>query len=77
MPAEAIMAKPGNTGLKRIVRAASYSMAGLAWAWRNEAAFRQEVLLAVILSPLGWYLGKDGTERALLLGVLLLVVVLT
>ena len=55
--------------------AASYSMAGLAWAWRKEAAFRQEVVLAAILAPLAWYLGTDGVERALLLGVLLLVLV--
>lgn len=66
------MNKPGNTGFKRIVCAAAYSFAGLAWAWRQEAAFRQEVLLVLVLAPLGWYLGDGGVERALLLGVLLL-----
>ena len=69
------MGKPGNTGLKRILCAAGYSMAGFAWAWRNEAAFRQELILAVILAPLGWYLGHTGVERALLIGVLLLVLI--
>ncbi len=68
------MGKPGNTGLKRVLCAASYSMAGLAWAWRKEAAFRQELLLVIILAPLGWYLGESGVQRALLLGVLVLVV---
>lgn len=67
------MVKPGNTGLKRLLRAVSYSMAGLAWVWRKEAAFRQEAVLAAILAPLGWYLGAGGAKRALLLGVLLLV----
>ena len=67
------MGKPGNTGLKRIWFAASYSLAGIAWAWRNEAAFRQEAVLAAVLAPVGLYLGKDGVERALLLGALLLV----
>ncbi|MEK7321869.1 MAG: diacylglycerol kinase [Pseudomonadota bacterium] len=67
------MNKPGNTGFKRIVCAAGYSFAGLAWVWRQEAAFRQEVWLVLALAPLGWYLGDNGVERALLLGVLLLV----
>jgi diacylglycerol kinase (ATP) len=69
------MGKPGNAGLKRVIRAAGYSLAGLAWAWRNEAAFRQELSLAVILAPLGWYLGDGGIERALLLVTLFLVLV--
>lgn len=69
------MGKPGNTGLKRVVCATAYSFAGLAWAWRKEAAFRQELLLVVVLAPLGWYLGESGIERALLLGVLILVLV--
>lgn len=69
------MGKPGNTGLKRVFYATTYSMAGLAWAWRNEAAFRQEAVLALLLAPLGWYLGETGVERALLIGVLLLVLI--
>jgi len=69
------MGKPGNTGLRRIWFATSYSMAGIAWAWRNEAAFRQEVGLAAVLAPLGLYFGKDGEARALLLGSLLLVLI--
>ena len=69
------MAKPGNTGLKRLLCAARYTYAGLSWAWRKEAAFRQELLLVIVLAPLGWYLGKSGMERAVLLGVLLPVLV--
>ena len=69
------MAKPGNTGFKRLLCAMTYSRDGLAWAWRKEAAFRQELLLAIVLTPLGWYLGKSGLERSMLLGVLLLVLV--
>ena len=69
------MAKPGNTGLKRLLCAMTYTRAGLAWAWRKEAAFRQELMLAIVLAPLAWYLGKSGAERALLLGVLMLVLV--
>jgi len=64
-----------TTGLRRIVNAAGYSLSGLKAAWRTEAAFRQEVLLVVILLPLAWILGENGVERALLVSVCLLVVV--
>ncbi len=67
------MGKPGNTGFTRLINATTYSMAGLAWAWRNEAALRQEAILALLLAPLACYLGETGVERALLVGVLLLV----
>jgi diacylglycerol kinase (ATP) len=69
------MAKPGNTGFKRLLCAMTYTRAGLGWAWRKEAAFRQELLLAIVLSPLAWYLGKSGLERAVLIGALILVLV--
>ncbi len=65
----------GATGLRRIVNAARYSLAGLAAAVRQEAAFRQELMLAVVLVPLGLYLGRSGSERALLVGSVLLVLV--
>jgi diacylglycerol kinase (ATP) len=54
------------TGLTRIVRAFGYSLQGFRHAWREEAAFRQELILAVIVVPAGLYLGRSGVERALL-----------
>uniref|UniRef100_UPI00333E8083 diacylglycerol kinase n=1 Tax=Castellaniella defragrans TaxID=75697 RepID=UPI00333E8083 len=60
-------------GLVRIVRAFGYSLQGLGAAWRHEAAFRQEVVLAAILIPLGLWLGDTALERLLLAGVLVLV----
>lgn len=63
------------TGLRRIWNAAGYSMRGLAAAWSNEAAFRQEVMLMVILAPLALLLGQNGLERALLLAVCLVVLI--
>ena len=69
------MGKPGNTGLKRLLCATLYSFAGFSWAWRNESAFRQELLLVIVLTPVAWFLGKNGIERALMIGVLLLVLV--
>ena len=70
------MGKPGNTGLRRIINATTYSMAGIKAALRHEAAFRQESVLAAILIPLGIWLGETGVERALLAGVCLLVLII-
>jgi len=39
---------PAATGINRVIKAASYSWQGIQYAFRNEAAFRQEsVLLAI------------------------------
>ena len=65
----------GATGIRRLVNATRYSLEGLAAAARHEAAFRQELMLAVIMVPLGLWLGKNGVERALLVGSVLLVLV--
>jgi diacylglycerol kinase (ATP) len=61
----------GKTGLARIANAAGYSWAGLTAAFRHEDAFRQEVLLALLLIPLALALGETGIERALMIGALL------
>ena len=59
----------------RVLRAGTYSMAGLRAALSKEAAFRQEVILFVLLAPLGAWLGRDAVERALLLGSLIMVLI--
>lgn len=69
------MAKPGETGLRRILSACGYSLQGVTSCWRNEAAFRQEVLAGVVLVPLSFVLGESGIEIALLLGSCLLVLI--
>ena len=65
----------GKTGLRRVCNALGYSLAGLAAAYRNEDAFRQEVLLAVILVPLAFYLGDCAITRALMIASVLLVII--
>lgn len=65
----------GKQGLQRLVNALGYSRDGLASAWRHEAAFREEVLLALVAVPLGLWLGQGGVEKALLVGCILLVLV--
>ncbi len=71
------MASPfkGKTGLARVWNALFYSFDGLKAAFRHEDAFRQELLLAAFLLPLGVWLGESGVEKALLSGVVLLVLV--
>ena len=70
------MASPkGLFDLQRVWRAAGYSVSGLKAALVNETAFRQEMALFVLLAPLGLWLGRDGVERSLLVGSLVLVLV--
>lgn len=65
----------GKQGLTRLINALGYSRDGLCAAWKNEAAFREEVLLAAITLPLAFYLGQTGIERALLAGSVLFVLI--
>ena len=69
------MGKPGATGLKRIINATGYSWLGLKAAYKHESAFRQELWLAVIMVPLGLYLGQDWTDKAALACSVLFVLV--
>ena len=65
----------GKTGLRRLINATGYSLSGLAEAARHEDAFRQELILAAVMVPLGIWLGATGIERALLVGSVLLVLI--
>lgn len=64
-----------TSGLTRIVNAFGYSLKGFRDCYRHEAAFRQEVFLAVGLFPLGLWLGDGGVEKALLVGSWILVMI--
>ena len=69
----------GNMGNKNenliahIKNAFIYTFAGLKAAWKNELAFRGEVVVVMIMSPLGLWLGRSAVERALLIASLLLI----
>lgn len=65
----------GKTGLTRVWNAFHYSMAGLAAAYRNEDAFRQEVWLAAVLLPLALWLPVGAIGKALMIGSVLLVII--
>ena len=74
-PKSAIEEFKGKQGLTRLINALGYSKDGLAAAWKNEAAFREEVLLAAVAFPLAFYLGQTGIERALLAGSILFILI--
>ena len=64
----------GNENLiDHIINAFRYTFAGLKSAWKNELAFRGEVVVVMIMSPLGLWLGRSAVERALLIASLLLI----
>jgi diacylglycerol kinase (ATP) len=70
------MASPnGLFDLRRVWRAAGYSLNGLKTALKYESPFRQEMALFVVLAPLGFWLGHDNIERSLLVGSLVLVLI--
>ena len=63
------------TGVTRVLRAFGNSLKGFAGAFREEAAFRQELALAVVVIPVGVWIGDSGVERALLIAPMLLILV--
>jgi diacylglycerol kinase (ATP) len=65
----------GKTGIKRLLNAFKYSVAGTLAAFKHEDAFRQEVFLSVILIPLAIYLGETTTEQALMITSVLLIII--
>lgn len=67
------MGNSRTTGIKRLINAMINTIKGMRAAWRGEEAFRQEVILSVIMIPAGFFLGRDAVERALLVGSCLFV----
>jgi diacylglycerol kinase (ATP) len=65
----------GKTGIKRLANAFTYSVAGTLAAFKHEDAFRQEVILSVVLIPLAIYLGQTAIEQALMITSILLIII--
>lgn len=63
------------SGVRRLMNALSYSLSGLLLAWQDEAAFRQEVILAMVLVPVALMVPVDVTQRVLLVASVMLVLV--
>jgi diacylglycerol kinase (ATP) len=69
------MDRPKFGAANRIWRAFGASYRGYRGAFKGEAAFRQELMIGLVVIPLGLYLGQNGMERALLVAPMLLVLV--
>ena len=65
----------GKTGIKRLLNAFKYSVAGTLAAFKHEDAFRQEVILSIVLIPLAIYLGQTPIEQALMIASILLIII--
>jgi diacylglycerol kinase (ATP) len=65
----------GKTGIKRLANAFKYSVAGTLAAFKHEDAFRQEVILSIVLIPLAIYLGETTTEQALMITSVILIII--
>lgn len=70
-----MMNKPDRTGIARIIAATGYSIKGLKAAWKNEEAFRLEVILGIILFPLSFWLGESLNHQLILVTSLVVVLI--
>ena len=66
----------GNRGLTRAWHAAKNSWCGLVYAFREESAFRQELTLLVLLTPIAFALPISLLEKSLLISSLVMVLVI-
>jgi Diacylglycerol kinase len=64
-----------NTGIKRVFKAFTYSLDGIASTFKHEAAFRQEALLACVLIPVSFLLRVELAHHLILVGSVLLVLI--
>ncbi|QNX09442.1 diacylglycerol kinase [Acinetobacter seifertii] len=65
----------GKSGIKRILNATGYSISGFKAAYKNEAAFRQIVLINVVLIPTSFFLDVTRGEHALMVVVCLFAII--
>ena len=67
------MGNKNESLIGHIKNAFIYTFAGLKAGWKNELAFRGEVVVAIIMVPLGIWLGRTAVEQALLIASILLI----
>ncbi|MBQ0798352.1 MAG: diacylglycerol kinase [Porticoccaceae bacterium] len=60
---------------RRILDASRYSSQGLRACFRHEEAFRVEVILALVLTPVALWLASSGIDLVLLFGSMLIVLI--
>ena len=62
------MAGQQTKGIKRIINACFTSVEGFKAVWKHEEAFRQEVLLLLVTTPIAFWITNNNIERVLLVG---------
>ncbi|CAB1077127.1 Diacylglycerol kinase (EC [Olavius algarvensis Delta 1 endosymbiont] len=70
------MGKAKESVLRHIGHAFIWSTNGIKSAWKNELAFRVEAIVVIIFIPLGIWLGKSASEKALLIASCLLILII-
>ena len=70
-----ISSKPNGSGINRIIKATQCSLLGFKAAFKHEAAFRQELLLFVILSPIAWLITDSIFGFVSIIVVMMLVLI--
>ena len=65
----------GTSGLQRILNATGYSLAGFKAAFQNEAAFRQIILINLLLIPLSFFMPVSRVEQVIMIVVCLLAII--
>jgi len=65
----------GKNGIKRILNATGYSLAGFKAAFSHEAAFRQILLINLVLIPTSFFAHVSALEQALMVAVCLLAII--
>ena len=65
----------GTSGLQQILNATGYSLAGFKAAFQNEAAFRQIILINLLLIPLSFFMPVSRVEQVLMIVVCLLAII--
>lgn len=65
-----------SRGVTRMLKAGLYSYKGVVAAYRNEAAFRQEIILGLLLTPVVFWVDVSVLERVALICAMLLVLII-
>ena len=74
LPDPAVNPQKSRKGLERVFHATLISVQGLRAGW-SEPAFRQEAILAIVLVPVSFWLGRSWVEVSMLAGTVVLVMI--
>lgn len=59
----------------RIIRAIKHSLHGFSAAWKNEQAFRQEIILGIILAPILCFMSISFEKKAILVAAFIFLLI--